>query len=350
MRTYARITGWGKYLPEKILTNYDLEKMVSTSDDWIRSRTGIGERRIAGEQESASTMGTEAARLALEMAEVLPHELDLIIVSTSTPDNVFPACASLVQNALGATRAGAFDVNAACTGWLCALAVGSQFIANGVYRNVLIVGSDVYSRVLDWSDRNTCILFGDGAGAVVLQASDVPSGPLGFVLGSDGAGGVHVYAHNYFGAAGGRPHKGRPYLEMNGREVYKFAVKVVCEATSQIVAEAGLKLADVDLFVFHQANDRIIRAAVKTLDIPLEKVLINLDVYGNTSSASIPIALCDAVERGMLKDGSRVVMVAFGAGLSWGASIVQWGVREEAFSPARQAFSPNAIPVMESRG
>ncbi|MDO8670349.1 MAG: beta-ketoacyl-ACP synthase III [Dehalococcoidia bacterium] len=344
MRTYARITGWGKYLPERIMTNHDLEKMISTSDDWIRSRTGIGERRIAAEDESSSTMATEAALLALEMAEVLPNDLDLIIVSTSTGDMVFPACASLVQHAIGANRAGAFDVNAACSGFLCALATGSQFIASGVYRNVLIIGSDVYSRVLDWTDRNTCILFGDGAGAVVLQASDVPSGPLSFVMGSDGSGAVHVFAHSFFGAAGARPKKERPYLEMNGREVYRFAVKVVCDVTKSLVKDKGLELEDVDLFVFHQANDRIIRAAVKTLNIPMEKVLVNLDVYGNTSSASIPIALCDAVERGMLKDGNMVAMVAFGAGLSWAASIVQWGVKEAALSQTRQSIPDNVFP------
>ena len=344
MRTYARITGWGKYLPEKILTNHDIEKMINTSDEWIRSRTGIGERRIAGDDESTSTMGTEAARMALEMAEVLPNDLDLIIVATSTPDKAFPACSSLVQHALGAQRAGAFDVNAACTGFVCGLATGSQFIASGVYRNVLIVGSDVYSRVLDWTDRNTCILFGDGAGAVVLQASDVPSGPLSFILGSDGSGAVHVFADNSFGAAGARPKKERPYLEMNGREVFKFAVRAICDATNQLVAEAGLEMADVDLFFLHQANDRIIRAAAKSLDIPMEKMLIDLDVYGNTSSASIPIALCDAVERGMLKEGSKVAIVAFGAGLSWGARMLQWGVSGAALSQTGQSFSNNAFP------
>lgn len=344
MRTYARITGWGKYLPEKILTNHELEKTIDTSDEWIRSRTGIGERRIAGEEETTSTMATEAALLALEMAEVLPNDLDLIIVSTSTGDKVFPACASLVQHSLGAKRAGAFDLNAACSGFVCALAAGSQFIASGVYRNVLIIGSDVYSRVLDWTDRNTCILFGDGAGAVVLQASDVPSGPLSFVLGSDGSGAKHVYAHNFFGAAGERPKNGRPYLEMNGREVYKFAVRIVTDVTTQMVRDMGMKLDDVDVFIFHQANDRIIRAVAKSLNIPTEKVLIDLDLYGNTSSASIPIALCDAAERGMLKDGSRVAIVAFGAGLSWGATMVQWGVREAALTPMRQSFSNNAFP------
>ncbi|MDO8670454.1 MAG: beta-ketoacyl-ACP synthase III [Dehalococcoidia bacterium] len=327
MRTYARITGWGKYLPEKIMTNHDLEKVINTSDDWIRSRTGIGERRIAADNESASTMATQASLLALEMAEVLPDDLDLIIVSTSTGDMIFPACASLVQHAISANRAGAFDVNAACNGFICALATGSQFISSGVYRNVLIIGSDVYSRVLDWTDRNTCILFGDGAGAVVLQSSEVPSGPLSFVLGSDGSGAEHVFAHSFFGAVGARPKKERPYLEMNGREVFKFAVKVVCAVTTSLVRDSGLGLKDIDLFVFHQANDRIISTIAKTLGIPTERLLTNLDVYGNTSSASIPIALCDAVDRGMLKDGNKVAIVAFGAGLSWGASIVQWGAR-----------------------
>lgn len=344
MRTYARITGWGKYLPDKVLTNHDLERMVSTSDEWIRSRTGIGERRIAGEEETAATMATEAARLALESAEVLPNDLDLIVVATCTGDRIFPASASLVQHALGAGRAGAFDVNAACSGFVYAMAVGSQFIMSGLHRNVLVIGSDVFSRVLDWTDRNTCVLFGDGAGAVVLQASDVPSGPLNFVLGSDGSGAEQVYIPSYCGAPKDRPKKERPYLEMNGREVYKFAVKIISDVTTQVVRETGMALADVDLFILHQANDRIIRAAARSLNIPMEKVLLNLDAYGNTSAASIPIAMVDAVERGMLKDGNRVVIVGFGGGLSWGASVVQWGLREQAFSPARQSFSQNAFP------
>ena len=319
MAQYARITGWGKYLPEKVLTNQDLERIVSTSDSWITSRTGIKERRIAGADETASTMAVSASRNALEVAGIQPDSLDLVIAATSTPECIFPACASVVQGSLGAKKAAAFDLNAACSGFIYALAIACQFVAAGTYENILVVGSEVYSRILDWQDRNTCILFGDGAGAVVVQASDSHSGPFSFVLGNDGSGADLIYAPGPCGLS-----DGRYILSMKGQEVFKFAVNIICQATRQAVTAANLELSDIDLIIPHQANTRIIKTAARMLDFPLDKFFINIDRYGNTSAASIPIALCEAVEEGRVKDGDHLVLVGFGSGLSWAAMVIEW--------------------------
>lgn len=319
MARYARVIGWGKYLPERVLTNQELERTLDTSDSWIRKRTGIKERRIAGPDETASTMATRASRGALEVAGVEPDSLHLIVVATCTADYIFPACASLVQNSLGAKKAAAFDINSACSGFIYALATASQFVAAGTYRNILVVGTDVYSRILDWEDRNTCVLFGDGAGAVVVQASDSPPGALGFVLGNDGSGAASLYTPGPCGI-----NDGRYFLKMNGQSVYEFAVSIIDEATRQAVAAAGLKLSDIDLIIPHQANRHIIRTAASFLGLPLDKFYINVDRYGNTSAASIPIALCEAVEEGRVKDGDRLVLVGFGGGLSWAAMVIEW--------------------------
>ncbi len=322
MAIRARIAGLGKYLPERVLTNFDLERMVETSDTWIRERTGVRERRLAAPHETASTMGIEAARQALTQAEIEPSELDFIIAATTTPDGMFPAVASLIQDGLGARRAGAFDINAACVGFISALATASQFIAGGVYERVLVVGSDVLSRMVNWTDRGTCVLFGDGAGAVVVEGSD-RGGPLSFVLHSDGSGGPALFAPGPCG----RPDAADPgcyFISMDGPHIFKFAVQAMEQATREAVDSAGLTVDDIDLLVPHQANLRIINATAKALGLPPERTMINVDRYGNTSSASIPMALQEANEQGRLRDRDRVVLVAFGGGLVWGAMALEW--------------------------
>jgi len=317
---YARVIGWGKYLPEKVLTNQELEQLVNTSDAWIWSRTGIRERRIAGADETASTMAVRASREALDVSRIQADSLDLVIAATCTADHIFPACASLVQDSLGARKAAAFDINAACSGFIYALATACQFVATGAYDNVLVVGSEVYSRILDWQDRNTCVLFGDGAGAVVIQASDSLPGSLSFVLGNDGSGVDTLYTPGPCGL-----NDGRYFLTMKGPETFKFAINIMCQATKEVVAAAHLELSDIDLIIPHQANTRILKSAARLLGIPLDKFFINVDRYGNTSAASIPIALCEAIEGGRLKDGDNLVLVGFGGGLSWAAMAIQWG-------------------------
>jgi 3-oxoacyl-[acyl-carrier-protein] synthase III len=327
-RRFVRIAGSGKYLPERIMPNSELAELVDTSDEWIRARTGIGERRIAAPEETTCTLAVHSAREALDRAGVRAEDLDLIIVATCTPDySNMPATASLVQEALGAAHAGAFDLNAVCSGFLYALATGSQFVANGTYRNVLVVGADVFTRILDWQDRSTCVLFGDGAGAVVLQPSDEPGGLLSFVLGSDGAGGCTLFV-----PAGGsrRPASSETvterehYVKMQGREVFRFATRVVPESVVQALGLAGLTTDDIDLFIPHQANVRIIDAAARRLRLPEGSVFSNVERYGNTSAASVPVALCEAVEAGLVRSGSTVVMTGFGAGLSWGTAVWRW--------------------------
>jgi len=320
---YSRITGWGKYLPHKVLTNQDLELMVNTSDSWIINRTGIKERRIASTKETASTMAVHAAQEALSVAGLEPGELDLIITATVTPDLIFPACASLVQHSLGATKAAAFDLNASCSGFVYALSTACQFIDAGTYKNVLVVGSEVYSRLLDWHDRGTCVLFGDGAGAVVVQAADTPPGSLSFVLGSDGSKSSILFVPGPCGS-----NAAPSYVNMDGKGVFKFAIDIICQATKQAIAAAHLEPSDIDLVIPHQANARILKTAAKLLDLPPGKMFISMERYGNTSSASIPIALCDAVEQGRLKDGDHLVLVGFGGGLSWAAMVIQWGQKD----------------------
>lgn len=339
MARYAQIVGWGMYVPSKVLTNDDLAGMVDTSDDWIRARTGIVERRIAAPNETTATMAIRAAQAALQVANADPARLDLIIVATATPDYFFPATACLVQDALGATRAGAFDLSAGCTGFVYGLVVGSQMIISGAYNQVLVIGAETLSRIINWTDRNTCVLFGDGAGAVLLQASDVPGGVLSAVLGADGSGGDLLVL-----PAGGSRHpasvetvaQNMHYIHMNGPEVFRFATQVTAKAAKQALAEAGLHLEDISLFISHQANGRIIQSAAKSLKLPPEKVFVNLDRYGNTSSASVPIALCEAIEQGRVKRGDYLVMVGFGAGLTWAAVVVKWGVPLPVSRPLRR--------------
>jgi 3-oxoacyl-[acyl-carrier-protein] synthase III len=325
---YAAITGWGSAVPEKRLTNADLAKLVDTSDEWITSRTGIKERRIVSEGESTFTLAVSAARKALECAGVPPWQVDLVICCTATPDYLFPATACLVQHEIGAENAGAFDLEAACSGFIYGMAVGSQFVRTGVYKTVLVVSAEVLSRFVDWKDRATCVLFGDGAGAVVLQASDNKSGLLSFVLGSHGVGGDLIKL-----PAGGARYPASPetiqngshFIKMNGQEVYRFAVRIMGDSAVEALDKAGLEYEDISLFVPHQANLRIISSIADRLRLDQSKVFIDIEKYGNTSAASIPIALCEAIEQGRVKDGDNLLFIAFGAGLTSAAAILKWG-------------------------
>ncbi len=328
MTPYAAIIGWGMAVPQHVLTNAQLEQMVDTSDDWIRARTGIVERRIVEAGEYTSFLATSAGRAALERAAVAPETVDLVIVATCTPDRPFPATACVVQSNLGLPRAGAFDLAAACSGFIYGLSVATGMIRSGMYRTVLLVAADLFSHILNWNDRNTCILFGDGAGAVVLQAREEPLGMISSVLGSDGnaedmmvieAGGTRVPLTPQL------MEERRNCFYMNGREVFKHAVRGMCESSEQAIAEAGLTKDDIQLVVPHQANVRIIESLAKRLELPIEKVFVNIDRYGNTSAASVPIALYEAVEQGFLHAGDNVLLTAFGGGLSWASAVVRWG-------------------------
>lgn len=324
---YAHITGWGISVPEPVLTNDDIAKMVETSDEWIRDRTGIRERRIAREDQFTSTLAIEASIKALEVANLAPTELDLIIVSSSTPEYIFPATACIVQDQIGATKAGAFDLLAACSGFVFAANMAAQSIRSGSIKNALVIGSETLSRFTNWKDRNTCILFGDGAGAFVIQASDQPGGILSAVMRSDGSGADSL---TLLGGGARHPateatvHEGKHYIQMDGKAVFRFATRVMGSATKEALELAGLSTADVDWVIPHQANYRIIETAAKYLKLPLEKFVINVDRYGNTSTASIPIAAVEAIEKGSLKSGDKVVFVGFGAGLTWGALVAEW--------------------------
>jgi len=326
MSRYSAITGWGMHVPEQTLTNADLERMVETSDEWITTRTGIKERHVVRPDQSAFDLALPAARQALERAGIEGKNLDLIIVATVSYDYRFPSTANLLQHALGA-QCGAFDMQAACTGFLYAMSTAHQFIANGSAKHVLVVGVEVLSKVVDYTDRGTCVHFGDGAGAVILSASEQPGGLLGYTLGSDGANPELLYI-----AAGGSKEpiteeslrEGRQFVKMNGSEVFKFATRVMGTAMEEALAHAGMTAEDMDLFIPHQANLRIIESASKRLGLPPEKVFVNIQKYGNTSAAAVPIALCEAIDQGLVYPGAHLGMVAFGAGLTWAAAVVKW--------------------------
>jgi 3-oxoacyl-[acyl-carrier-protein] synthase-3 len=314
-------------IPQKVLTNYDLEKMVETSNEWILSRTGIAERRIAAENESSASLGVQAALKALEVANVHPLEVDLIIVATSSPEHIFPATACIVQDQIGAKRAGAFDLSAACSGFIYALDLAAAAIRSGALNTVLVIGAETLSRFVDWNDRNTCVLFGDGAGAFVLQASEEPGGVLAGVMRSDGSGAELLTLEaggSKVPASQATVLNGQHYIRMNGREVFRFATRVMAQSTLEVIQKAKLSLTEISVIIPHQANQRIIEAAAKNLGLPVEKVISNIHRYGNTSTASIPIATCEALQEGKLKAGDTVVFVGFGAGLTWGAVLVQW--------------------------
>ena len=327
MSPFAHITGWGMAVPARVLTNADIEKMVDTDDEWIQSRTGIRQRHIANEEESTATLAKDAALNALRVANLNPTEVNLIIVSTSSPEHLFPATACLVQDWIGATHAGAFDLSAACSGFIYALNMASQAIRSGSLQNALVIGAETLSRFVNWEDRNTCVLFGDGAGAFVLQAGDEPGGVLSAVMRSDGSGGDLLSI-----PAGGSRLPTSPEtilnkqhtIHMNGREVFRFATRVIAQATKEAVQSAQLRMEDIQLVIPHQANLRIIDAAMRGLEIPLDQCFINVERYGNTSTASIPIATCEAIQQGRLHAGDNTVFVGFGAGLTWGAAVVRW--------------------------
>jgi len=338
MTIHAHVVGWGKAVPQRVLTNDDLVQMVDTSDEWIRTRTGISERHIAADGETTFSLSLQAARQALEVAGIEPSQLELIIIATVTPEHAFPATACLVQDSLGATRAAAFDLSAGCTGFVYGLSVAANLISASVYENALVIGAETLSRITDWSDRNTCVLFGDGAGAVVLRAGDAEGGVLSTVLGSDGSGGdlLKLPAGGSREPASHRTvAEGLHYLQMRGREVFRFAVRTMPAATRQVLEQAGLEISDLNLLVPHQANQRIIQSSARALKLKPEHVFSDLEWYGNTSSASIPIALCDAVEQGRIHRDDVVVCVGFGAGLTWGAAVIRWSMPELPTPPSR---------------
>lgn len=307
----AGILGIGRALPEKVLTNFDLEKMVDTSDEWIRTRTGIEERRIADDGTDTSDMAYEAAVQAIANANLTAEDIDLIIVATVTPDAPFPSVACVIQERLGAVNAAAMDLGAACAGFIYGVVTAKQFIDSGAYKHVLVVGSEKLSKITDWKDRNTAVLFGDGAGAVVVGKVSEGRGILSFELGADGTGAKHLYQDDY--------------IMMNGREVFKFAVRQMADSSVSVIEKAGLKKEDVDFLIPHQANIRIMEASRQRLDLPEEKMSKTIKKYGNTSSSSIPIALFEEVEAGKIKEDDVIVMVGFGGGLTWGAIVLRWG-------------------------
>jgi 3-oxoacyl-[acyl-carrier-protein] synthase III len=314
------ITGLGSYVPDRIVTNDELSKLVETSDEWIVERTGIHERRIAAPEQALSDLALPAAREALAEAGIDASDLDLIIVATVTPDMMFPTTSALIADALGAPDAAAYDLLAGCTGFMYALAQAYGMVAAGLSHRALVVGGDVLSRILDWTDRSTVVLFGDGAGAVVLEPVD-RGGFLGFELGADGAGGIHLALPG----SGSRLDEGATgFVTMNGREVFKFATRVLVSSAETLLERCGLTTADVDVYVPHQANVRIIEHATKRLGIPEDRVVLNVDRYGNTSSGSIPLALAEAKGDGRLEEGGLVLMTGMGAGLTWGSSLIHW--------------------------
>lgn len=324
----ACITGLGSYSPRTVLTNQDLEKRVDTTSEWIKTRTGVETRRIASEEETTLVLAHEASKEAMRRAGVRAENLDLIIVATVTPDMVFPATACLLQDALGASRAAAFDLEAGCSGFVYGLIVAAQFIETGAYETVLVVGSETLSRITDWEDRNTCVLFGDGAGACILQASPASDeGLLAYEMGSDGSGGAFLQlpaGGSKMPASAQTVENRLHYIQMDGNQVFKFAVKAMARSARKSIEKAGLSLEDIDLYIPHQANIRIIESSAKRLKIPMDKVFVNLESYGNTSSASIPIALREALDQNYIQSGSISVFVGFGAGLSWGSCVIRW--------------------------
>lgn len=307
----AGFLGVGKATPEKVLTNHDLEQMVDTNDEWIRTRTGIEERRIADDQTNTSDLAYQAAVNALKDANITAEELDLIIVATVTPDRPFPSVSCILQERLGAKNAAAMDLGAACAGFMYGVITAKQFIESNAYKYVLVVGAEKLSKITDWNDRNTAVLFGDGAGAVVMGSVSDGRGILSFELGADGTGGKHLYQDEF--------------IIMNGREVFKFAVRQMADSSVNVIEKAGLSKEDVDFLIPHQANIRIMEASRQRLDLPEDKMSRTIKKYGNTSSASIPIALAEEIESGKIKEDDVIVMVGFGGGLTWGAIAIRWG-------------------------
>jgi len=317
---YSRITGTGSYLPEKILTNLDLERMVDTNDEWIRTRTGITQRHIASEDQVASDLALYACQNAMQAAGVTNKDIDLIIVATTTPDMIFPSTACILQNKLGIENCPAFDVQAVCSGFVYALATADMFVSSGKCRNALVVGTEIYSKILDWNDRSTCVLFGDGAGAVVLSQSDQP-----------GILSTHLHANGSYsnilsapGCISGGKVQGTPYINMEGNTVFKFAVKVLEEVVQEAIAKNNLQTTDIDWLIPHQANIRIIQSTARKLGLPMDKVVVAVDKHGNTSAASIPLALDIAVRDGRIQSDQLILLEGVGGGFTWGAVLLRW--------------------------
>ena len=344
----VRLTGWGRYAPAQVLTNADLERMVDTSDDWIVSRTGIRERRDAAAHETTASMGAVAGLRAIRTAGLEPDDIDVIILATLTPDYWMPSTAALVKEAIGSTRAAAFDVAAACSGFVFAYATASAYIASGMARHVLVIGAELLTRFLDYTDRSTCILFGDGAGAVVLSASDEPTPAVGIELTTEPQGAYMIWL-----PAGGSKSppssetiaRGEHKIRMEGRETYRFATRTLASTALAAVARAGWRPEEVDLFVPHQANVRIIEAVAKALDLPMDRMFMNLDRYGNTSAASVPIALAEAVNSGRVAQGDKLVFVAFGAGFTSGGVAMEWTADPARGPVGDAAVNPDDVVV-----
>lgn len=324
----ATISGIGVYLPERVVTNDELSLALDTSDEWIRQRTGITRRRLAADGQSASTLAIPAGADAIKEADLEPGDIGLVIVASISPDQTMPATAARVAYALGAENAGAVDLSAGCSGFIYALAMASGLVQSGIQKHVLVVGAEAISRILDWDDRSTAVLFGDAAGAVVVSPTYGPNRILGVDVGNDGSGAdlLQIPAGGSRLPASHQTVEDRlHYLKMNGREVYRFATRVVPRSAAQILARSGLAVSDVDLMVPHQANTRIIEAVARRLGIGWERVFTNLEEYGNTSCASIPLCLLEARARGLVREGSRILLLGFGAGLSWGSCLLRWG-------------------------
>ena len=317
---YSRIVGTGGYLPAKVLTNRDMEKIVDTSDEWIFTRTGIRQRHIAAEDERTSDLALNACCKAIEAAGIMPQDIGLIVVATTTPDMIFPSTACILQAKLGIKNCPAFDVQAVCSGFVYGLSIADQFMRSGQYRYALVVGAEIYSRILDWNDRGTCVLFGDGAGAVVLKASDTP-GILSSHLHADGS---YQNMLSVPGSVCGGKVEGRPFLQMQGNAVYRFAVKVLDEIVEEALGSNNLRKSDIDWLIPHQANIRIIQSTAKKLGMSMEKVVVTVDRHGNTSAASIPLALDEAVRDGRIRAGQHVLLEGVGGGFTWGAVLIKW--------------------------
>jgi 3-oxoacyl-[acyl-carrier-protein] synthase III len=318
--TAVSITGLGCYVPERVVTNDELAQHVDTSDEWIIERTGIRERRMAAPEQALSDLALPAARAALADAGLDGADIDLLIVATVTPDFAFPSTAALLANQLGARAAGAYDLSAGCTGFMYGMAQAYGMVVSGLSKRALVIGGDVLSKILDWNDRSTLVLFGDGAGAVVLEPV-AERGFLGFELGADGAGGESLWLPGSGSRAFDDPEK---YVKMNGREVFRFATRVLVQSAEELLEQCGISISDVDVYVPHQANVRIIDHATRKLGVPSERVVVNVDRYGNTSSGSIPLALADAAADGRLRPGKLVLMTGMGAGLTWGSALMRW--------------------------
>jgi 3-oxoacyl-[acyl-carrier-protein] synthase-3 len=346
----VRITGWGMYAPERVLTNADLEQLVDTSDEWIRSRTGIRERRVAAPHETTATLAAVAGKRAIAVAGLEPDDIDLILVGTLTPDYWMPSTAALVKEAIGNRTAAAFDVMAACSGFVYGYATADSFVRSGMYRHVLVIGAELLTRFLDFHDRNTCILFGDGAGAIVVSASDEEGGGLaGMELTTDPDGAYMIWLPS--GGSKSPPsaetiRRGEHYVRMEGKETYRFATKTLATSALTAIERAGWQPEEVDLFIPHQANVRIIEAVAKGLNLPMDKMFVNVDRYGNTSAASVGLALAEAVDSGRIQIGDKIVFVAFGAGFTSGAAAVEWtadpvhGKRAESVEPVASVRAP----------